>query len=150
MIKNVLIILLTILVFSCNTDDDTKIVSIESILISKDNLYGNGGEGINKQNIVITDDGVWNDLITQMNTINNVSDNFSETEIDFSEYTVIAVFDEIKGNGGHSLELNITSNPENIMVNITDLAPNGNATTVITQPYHILKIKKTVLPIVFE
>ncbi|WP_206735983.1 protease complex subunit PrcB family protein [Aequorivita sp. KMM 9714] len=150
MIKNVLIILLTILVFSCNTDDDTKIVSIQSILISKDNLYGNGGEGINKQNIVITDDGVWNDLITQMNTINNVSDNFSETEIDFSEYTVIAVFDEIKGNGGHSLELNITSNPENIMVNITDLAPNGNATTVITQPYHIVKIKKTVLPIVFE
>ena len=150
MIKNVLIILLTIFVFSCNTDDDTKIVSIESILISKDNLYGNGGEGINKQNIVITDDGVWNDLITQMNTINNVSDNFSETEIDFSEYTVIAVFDEIKGNGGHSLELNITSNPENIMVNITDLAPNGNATTVITQPYHIVKIKKTVLPIVFE
>ncbi|NGX84303.1 hypothetical protein G3A46_08250 [Aequorivita sp. KMM 9714] len=148
--KNVLIILLTILVFSCNTDDDTKIVSIQSILISKDNLYGNGGEGINKQNIVITDDGVWNDLITQMNTINNVSDNFSETEIDFSEYTVIAVFDEIKGNGGHSLELNITSNPENIMVNITDLAPNGNATTVITQPYHIVKIKKTVLPIVFE
>lgn len=149
--KNALIILLSIIALSCNSDDDTsEIINIESTLISKDNLYGNGVEGIVEQNMIITDQGTWNDLITQMNSANNVSNNFLETNIDFSEHKVIAVFDEIKGNGGHSLELNIMSNFENIIINITDLFTEGNATTVITQPYHIVKIPISNLPILFE
>ncbi|OIQ30908.1 MAG: hypothetical protein BM564_01465 [Bacteroidetes bacterium MedPE-SWsnd-G2] len=149
--KNVLIILLTIFVFSCNSDDyNSELVNIESTLIAKDNLYGNGDEGIIEQNLIISDQTTWNNLMTQMNLVNNVTDNFSETDIDFSEYKILAVFDEIKGNGGHSLELDITSNSENIIVNITYLAPEGNATTVMTQPFHIVKISNTNLPITFE
>ncbi len=149
--KNVLIILLSILTLSCNSDNkDPIILPIESTLIAKDNLYGNGAEGIAEQNLVITNQSTWNDLITQMNTVNNVSDNFSETDIDFSEYIVIAVFDEIKKSGGYSLELNITSNSESIIVIVTDLVPEGNATTVITQPFHIVKIPTFDLPIIFE
>ena len=85
-----------------------------------------------------------------MNSVNNVSDNFSETNINFSEYTILAVFDEIKGNGGHSLELSITSDSENIIVKVADLVPEGNATTVITQPFIIKKIQNSDLPIIFE
>lgn len=151
MIKNALIILLSVLVLSCNSDDDNSpTVNIESTLIAKENLYGNGDEGILKQNMVITDQSSWNDLIAQMNSVNNVSNSFSETDIDFSEYMIIAVFDEIKESGGHSLELNITSNPENIIVNVTEIAPEGNAATVMTQPYHIVKISTSELPIIFE
>lgn len=134
----------------CNNDDNSNTIKVESTLIAKDNLFGNGNEGISKENMVITNTGTWNELITKMNTTNNVSNSFSEIDIDFSKYVVIAVFDEIKANGGHSLELNIFSNTENIIVKITDLAPQGNATTVITQPYHIVKILKTNSPIVFE
>ncbi|WP_303317952.1 protease complex subunit PrcB family protein [Flavivirga abyssicola] len=149
--KNILIIFLSILVWSCISDDDnSKMTDVESTLIAKDNLYGNGAEGIIEQNLIISDQSNWNDLITQMNSVNNISDNFSETEIDFYEYKIIAVFDEIKGNGGHSLELNIVSNSENIIVNITYFAPKGNATTVITQPFHIVKIPNSDLPIIFE
>ncbi len=149
--KNVLIILLSFFVFSCNSDDDnSKMLNIESTLISKGNLYGGGDEGIVEQNLIITDQNTWNSLITQMNSINNVSDNFSETDIDFSEYKIIAVFDGIKGNGGHNLDLNIMSNSENIIVSVTDLVPEGNANTVITQPYYIVKISSSDLPIIFE
>jgi len=149
--KNVLIILLSIFFLSCNTDDNnSEMTNVESTLIAKDNLFGNGDEGIVEQNMVITDQSTWNDLITQMNSVNNVSDNFSETDIDFSEYKVIAVFDEIKGNGGHSLELSINSNSENIIVSITDLGPEGNAITVMTQPFHIVKIPTSDLPVIFE
>lgn len=149
--KNVLIILLSILVLSCSSDNDNlEITNVESTLIAKDNLYGNGAEGIAEQNLIISSQTIWNDLITQMNSINNVSDNFTETDIDFSEYIIIAVFDGIKGNGGHSLELNIMVNSENIMVNVIDLIPEGNATTVITQPFHIVKIRNSDLPIIFE
>ncbi|SFZ93280.1 hypothetical protein SAMN05428642_10343 [Flaviramulus basaltis] len=138
------------IVISCNNDDNSNTINIESTLIAKDNLFGNGSEGLSKQNMVITDQSIWDELITKMNTTNNESSNFSEVDIDFSEYLIIAIFDEIKTNGGHSLELNIFSNTENIIVKITDLAPQGNATTVMTQPYHIVKIPKTNLPIVFE
>ncbi len=120
------------------------------ILIAKDNLYGNGDEGIIEQNMVISESTSWTNLIAQMNSVNTVSDSFSETDIDFSEYRVIAVFDEIKGNGGHSLELNIRSNFENIIVSITDIVPLGNATSMITQPFHIVKILNSDLAIQFE
>lgn len=149
--KAILIYLLLIFVCSCNSnDDDSNIINIDSTLIAKGNLYGNGTEGITEQNMVINNETTWDNLITQMDLVNDESDYFSEIDIDFAEYKVIAVFDEIKENGGYSLELNINSNSENIIVSITDLVPEGNATTVITQPYYIVKIPTTDLPIIFE
>lgn len=146
-----LIILLSILILSCSSNNEnSRVANIEPTLIGKGNLLGNGDEGIIEQNIVITDQDSWNSLIAQMNLINNVSDSFSETNIDFSEYKVIAVFDELKGSGGHSLELNIIFNSENIIVNIIKLFPEGNVTTIITQPYYILKIPTSELQIIFE
>ena len=133
-----------------NDDDNSEMVNIESTLIAKDNLFGNGDEGIIEQNLEITDQNTFDNLISQMNIVNNVSDSFSEIDIDFSQYKVIAIFDEIRENGGHSLELNIMSNSENIIVNINDISPKGNAAAVITQPYHIVKISNSNLPIIFE
>lgn len=149
--KNALIILLAIFALSCNSEDyNLEMVDIESVLITKDNLFGNGGEGIIEQNLEITSQSMWNNLISQMNSVNNVSDNFSEIDIDFSQYKVIAIFDKIKNNGGHSLELNLTGNSENIIVSINYISPKGNVMSVITQPYHIVKISNSNLPIIFE
>jgi len=149
--KNLLIILLSILILSCSSNDyNPKMTNVESTLIAKDNLYGNGTEGISEQNLIISNQTAWNDLISQMDSGNNVSDNFIETDIDFSKYKIIAVFDEIKGKAGHSLELNIMANSENIIVNITDLSPKEIAASVITQPFHIVKIQNSDLPIIFE
>jgi len=149
--KKILIILLSVFVLSCSSDDDnSEMANVESTLIAKNNLFGNGAEGITKQNLIISNQTAWNDLISKMNSVNNASDNFTETDINFSEYTIIAVFEEIKGNGGHNLELNIMSNSENIIVNVTDLIPEGDATTVITQPFNITKIHNSDLPIIFE
>jgi len=87
---NVLIILLSIIALSCNfkvdnsetvnddnseivNDDKSKMVNIESTLIGKGNLNGFKAEGIVEQNLVISDQATWNSLITQMNSVNNVS-----------------------------------------------------------------------------
>jgi hypothetical protein len=35
-------------------------------------------------------------------------------------------------------------------VSVTNSHNEGNATTVITQPYHIVKIPTSILPIIFE
>ena len=141
---------MTLFISCTSNNDNQELTDLEFTLIAKENLHGNGAEGISEQNLIISDQTTWNNLITQMNSVNNVSDNFTKTDIDFSEYKIIAVFDEIKENGGHILELNIVWNSENIIVNITDLVPEGNATSVITQPFYIVKIQNTDLPIIFE
>jgi hypothetical protein len=148
--KKSLLILLSIFILSCNTEDDNfEIANVESALIAKGNLYGNGEEGIIQQNIVISNQNSWSDLITQMDSSNNVSDSFLETNIDFSQYRIIAIFDEIKDNGGYLLELSINSNLDNIIVSIINDS-QGDTSNVITQPFHIVKIQKSNLPIVFE
>ena len=122
----------------------------ESSLIAKGNLYGSGAEGIVAQNLIISNQNDWDNLIEQMNSVNKVSDSFSETTIDFSKNSIIAVFDDVKGSGGYSLELDISSTSENTLVSVSHIAPKGNATTVMTQPFHIVKITKSDLPVIFN
>lgn len=144
------VFVLTFSVLSCNNTVQSSQEPVTTTLISKGELYGNGAEGILSSQLVINDTTSWNALVDQMNSVNTVSDSFSETDINFSDFTIIAVFDEIKGNGGYGIDLTVSSNAENITVNVTHLSPEGNAITVMTQPYHIVKIPKAVLPVVFN
>lgn len=165
--ENVLIILLSIIALCCNfkddksekvnddnlevvNDDNLEKVNIESTLIAKGNLHGDRAEGIVEQNLVISDQATWNSLITQMNSVNNVSDRFSATDIDFSKYKIIAIFDGIRGNDRYSLELDIMANSDSVIVDVKHLAREGEASEEITQPFHIVKIANSDLPIIFK
>jgi len=120
------------------------------VLIGQGALFGSGEEGIVRQNLVITDDVSWQNLVSQMNTRNNVSDGFTETNIDFNTYEVIAVFDEVKGNGGWTIDItSIEYQANQIVVSVTNLT-TGNVSSVITQPYQIVKIPVSNKEIVFE
>lgn len=144
---------IVILLFALNcksSENKAKMTKEAIVLIGKGNLYGSGSEGIEKQNLIVTSPKEWKDLLNKMNTVNKVSDSFSETDIDFSEYTVIAVFDEIKNSGGHSLNLVIQETKDKFLVKVLRKSPDGIATSVMTQPYYIVKVPKNELPIVFE
>lgn len=149
-----LIILSLVFVMSCKCNkidqNNSKMAITESSIIAKGNLYGSGSEGITKQNLVIDNQADWEALMTQMNSVNNVSDSFLETKIDFSKSTIIAVIGDVKGSGGHKIELDISTTLENKIVKVNYISPQGNATSVMTQPYYIAKIEKTDLPIVFQ
>ncbi|MEN8886347.1 MAG: hypothetical protein ABF246_08145 [Winogradskyella sp.] len=127
----------------------SKSETIQSTLIAKGNLYGSGAEGINAQNIVVSNQNDWDALITKMNSVNTVTSSFSEVEIDFANFAVVAVFGEVKGSGGYSLDLNLTKNSENIVVAIKQNAPVGLSTSVMTQPFYIVKVRKSDVPIIF-
>lgn len=149
-----LILLSLVFFLNCKSNkiegNNAKMKKSELTLIAKGNLHGAGEEGITKQNTVIENQSDWSNLMTQMNNVNNVSDNFRETEIDFSKYSIIAVFNDVKGNGGSSIELKVsTSLEQNTVVNVKYISPSGYATSVITQPFYIAKISKTALPIIF-
>ncbi len=147
----ILITLLTLLTVACEPNNDENHENLEFVLISKGILAGGGAEGIEKQNLVITDKGSWDNLMGQMNAVNKINE-FSETDIDFSKFMVIAVFESIKSSGGFGLDLEITGDTDAITVSITELTPKPGdfVTTMLTQPYYIVKIPVTDLPIVFE
>ena len=110
-------------------------------LIGWGSLGGNGQEGFSKQNIVVYNSATWNDLVTKMNSVNNVSDEFTETNIDFNTYSVIAVFDRVQGSSGYSVEITgVLDNGSNVIVELNYSQSAGSALTVMSQPFHIVKV----------
>jgi hypothetical protein len=103
-----------------------------------------------QQNSVMTNSDNWIELLNQIDSINNVSGNFTEIDIDFNNFQIIAIFDDIKPNGGYALDVLVIENENNIKVTITEIIPQDNATTVITQPYIIVKILINSKPIIFD
>lgn len=147
--KNILLIL-TIALISCSSNNDNLNKNVNFSLIGQGQLHGNGAENIEKSNLVIDNTTSWNELIDKMNAANNVSDDFAETDIDFSQYLIIAVFDNIYSNGGHSIDIiSIVENEINITVKVDKLMA-GDDTQIITQPFNIVKISQTEKPIIFE
>jgi hypothetical protein len=133
---------------SCSNDDDAT-VAPQNIIPSQiikgrlnyNNTYGN-------ENIVITNAADWQTLMTNFSTI-GVIDNtaFSETNIDFQNYMIIFVI-EVK-NGTTTLDItNIQENTNNITVDVENL--QVGLTTDVAHPFHIVKIPKSIKPIVFQ
>jgi hypothetical protein len=159
--KNLILIFFSFILLSCNNDDDVAPVVtppfvpvvIEPILISKRDITPNV---INPQKTVIDTNEEWNALLNQIDNfyqpfgIDFMTLYFSESIIDFNNYTIITVFDQVYNNGGHSVDImNITEFEDNIKVTVENLQ-TGNTSNVGTQPYHIVKIPKATKPIVFE
>lgn len=149
--KKIVLLISVLSLLNCKTKvNQSKMDNKAYTLIAKGNLYGAGDEGIEKQNMVITNSEDWKALLIQMDTINKVSESFAETEIDFNEFQVIAVFDDVKNTGGHYLDLNIEEDKEQISIEVLQTAPEGMATMVMTQPFYIVKVLKDERPIVFK
>ena len=111
---------------------------ITPILIAQDNLYGTGKE--QKQNTVITTKLEWDALLAVMSSPNPMP---SLDEIDFEQFQVIAVIDAVRSSAGWSIDItDITEYDDKIVVTYSNLSAGGIA-TVLTQPYHIVKISKS-------
>jgi hypothetical protein len=162
--KKLLLLLVSLIAISCTDNDDTPTpetpfvpVTINPILISKKNNFS-PTEGVSEQNLIINDETNWTNLKNQMDApyiawgmgSYYTEHNFTETTIDFNNYTVIAAFDKTYGNGGHSIDItNITEYETNIIVTVQKIL-TGNTSSIFTQPYHIVKIPKATKPIVFQ
>lgn len=139
---------------NCTDDDSSQEapsngndVTIEIVNIDQDVLYGNGQEGIAQSNMVITNNSDWTTLLSQMDSVNNTTDDFTETDIDFDAFIVIAVFLEIKGSGWEVQIDSVVENDSQILISVTDTAFDN---AVISQPFHIIKIPVTDKQIQFD
>lgn len=153
--KKHLFLLLCFIFFmiSCsdNHDNDEQLESKNQInfqLIGKGNFMATYAT---PQNTVITNSTQWNNFLNQIDGPNNhPSAGFTETNIDFNQFMIILVVDEVYPNGGHSVDIiTVDENPQNIEIDVEKLL-QGNVTTVVTQPYHIVKIPKIAKPVLFN
>tara|TARA_R110002096_G_scaffold334999_1_gene528636 strand:+ start:639 stop:1073 length:435 start_codon:yes stop_codon:yes gene_type:complete len=140
-----------IFVVSCNNDDDNdpefQPTEINFSGVGRGSLLGNGDEGIEQSNLLINNDSDWQYLMTQMNITNNVTAGFTETDIDFETYSIVAVFLEIKPVGWYLEITNIIENEDNIALTVEEVE---SVAAIITQPFHIVKIPKTEKEIVLQ
>ncbi|MCA6067624.1 protease complex subunit PrcB family protein [Chryseobacterium sp. RG1] len=133
---------------SCHENEENTIatVPVNSQLIGKGFI---SSHSMPQQNTAITNITQWNNFLTTLDSTHNVSGSFTETNIDFNQYMLIVAFDQVYNNGGHSIDIiAIDESSQSINVDIEKLL-QGNATSVITQPYHIVKIPKILKPVVF-
>ncbi len=147
--KALILSLVLLLSISCtnNEENDFEAQTITPVLVGKGDLMGS--ENISKQNITIYDNVGWNKIINSVDQY-RLQQLFTSTNIDFNNFQIIAVIDAVKSSGGHSIDItNIVQTPNNIVVTIKHLLP-GNATTVMTQPFHIVKIPKSTKPVIFQ
>ena len=98
-IRNVLFIMfLAFISASCDSNDisNTQSREIDFFQICKGNLGGMGEEGISESNLIISNNSDWQSLLTQIDSVNSFSSGFSEVDIDFDQFTVLAVFLDVK------------------------------------------------------
>lgn len=141
--RSTLFLLGTILfIASCSKNYDD--IDTSQTLIKDGSL--SGSEEIAQQNTVFKKEKDWNAFLDELNTVNDETADFTETDIDFSEFMVIACVDKVQSSGGYDItitEITQTDSKVKITVENTQPADGAITTTVITQPYYIIKLPAT-------
>lgn len=149
--KLLLVYCSTLFVLACKTSTNTLSSSqfMDTNIIAQGNLYGNGAEGITAQQLVIDNLKDWVALKTKIDAVNAISQNFNDKDLNFLDYKIIAVFDVVKTSGGHHVNLEVNQLKHQIEIKVTKVSPQGMASSVMAQPYCIIKVKNRDLPVVF-
>jgi hypothetical protein len=76
----------------------------------------------------------------------NITATFSETEVDFTAYQILAAF-QVK-NSTTTVDITLSENDETIIATVQNL--QMGLTQDLAHPFHIIKIDKSSKPVVFE
>ena len=145
--KTLILSMLLFIALSCNKNDDENSFTTQTItpvLIGKGIHSGNAVQS----NLVITNQTDWLQLMNSLTTVN--TNNFTETNIDFNNFMLLVSIDGIRPDTGYSIDIsNVIENPTNITATVS-IVNSGSGFTVLSQPFHIIKIPKSTKPIVFQ
>lgn len=167
--KLILITFLSLFLFNCNSDDAPSNVDpnvfpqdmIISTIIQQDVLYGLYFENFSNQKFLIEDVATWNMFKTTLNEDSGFTSGegesftdvyFSETEIDFSQFQVVAIFDIIRTNPGTNTSgvfvTSVQEFEEEIKVNYK-IVYVQTFSLLSWQGYRVIKMPKSDKEIVF-
>jgi len=145
--------LLLAFMVSCQSDDVSTTDNPNNGPVQFDTVKQDilSGDAVDSGNFVIKTTAEWDVFKEMANAAYQEEiDAFEGVAVDFAAYDVIATVDQWYPNGGHGIEISSVSKvDEGIVVSVEKIG-EGNGTTVVTQPFHVVKIPKTTLPIIFE
>lgn len=150
--KQIISLIILSFVFTGCPQNKLKPKSNDFITLYKGVLHGAGEEGFKEENCIIESEKEWKEFLSRLDRTNKISNGFGD-EIDFSENTVIAVFDSVKTTGGHSImvsKLEVESEELIVYIEKTAPKPTDMVTMALEQPFQIIKIGKTDKKIVFK
>jgi hypothetical protein len=146
--KIVLAALVLFSIVGCQSDDNDPNVpgnNTPVVIGFTDIIKGTlPGNSVTQGNFVIKDKTGWDNFKEDAGVDPNVP-------VDFSIHEVIAVVDETYPGQGHAIEItSVTQLDNKLTVQIKKTTSDGPITAVETQPLHVVRIKKTGLPVVFK
>jgi len=147
--KIIILILSVFLATSCSNDDDNQTAQFTPVTFTE---IGTGFTDLNdniEQNLLITTETDWNTLLNYFP--DGVVDGYiNETNIDFNNYSIIAIISENQPNTGYSVNITSIEENDNLIIVYSEIQNAGSGFAVITQPFQIVKISTTNKEIVFE
>ena len=147
--KNLILSIFAFFALSCSdetTTNSTTLTPITYVLIGKSSI-SNPDPPL--QNVVVSNQTQWNSLLIAMNSVNNVSNSFTEQNIDFDNFDVVAVFNNTILNSSSTVDItNIEEDQTNRLVTVQNLTDGISGD--VAQPFHIVKIPKSSKLILFK
>ena len=143
--------ILFFVLLSCSKNEEPTFTpkNIPFTTLGKSYIITNSSTNIPQQNIVITNQAQWTNLLNQMNP--HIWEPLTTTNIDFTTDIVIAVLDyNERPHTGFSITINsIIENENNVEVDFSTMG-SQNGYSVFSQPYHIVKIPIQSKPFIFQ
>ena len=136
----VIILLIGAFIVLSGCEENKYPKALDFTLIGKGKMRGNESGNLNKQNVVISDSIQWRNLLSVMDLHSSVSSSLTETNIDFNKFQLIVIIDSIRPVLSEVNIKSITENKSDISVRIEKTSYDA---TVITQPFCIVKTRKT-------
>lgn len=149
-----LFLLITQLFFSCTVTKPaeqlvTERTPVNFTVLKKGILYGGGSEEIEEGVAVVRSFEELQSILAKVNSANQTVDEGLVSDIHFfDENMLIFVFDKLRGTGGFTMSVQgIYQSKEHLVLELVKSAPDGPATTVMTQPFQIIELQKSDLPV---
>jgi len=161
--KKVLLLYLALpIVIGCQADDNIPVIpNSEPVTVQMQHVYkhnhANNPEAAG--HYVFNDEASWSTFVEDIDSPYSYNQSTGtsnkvllDIETDFLQYTYIAVVDVEHEYGGYAIEVTSVVQERNSVVATVETSElgAGSATTVLTQPYHIIRIPKTDLPVTFQ
>jgi hypothetical protein len=127
-------------------------VEVNYTSLKKGILYGGGAEEISEGISVVKNMEEFQALLLKINSVNHtVSENLVSDVHYFDQKMMLFIFDKVRGSGGFQIIVKRVLRTNNeLVVEVLSIAPDGPATTVMTQPFEIIELKRSDLPVVLR
>lgn len=106
-------------------------------------------ESVDDENeyLIVTNSIHWNQLRVKANY-----GSITDTNVDFSQYTIIGCIDSVRSTGGYSIDIiSVTEKEDEIDVKVEKSSSGaGAATLALTRPFHFVKVPKISKPVEFN